>query len=92
MPAAAMVPTTANQVRNARHAARKSAGMLRELVPDSTQAGTTPATHMKVATKASGCCDGRACAIHPSAGTPSRIHQMPAEWTMNRTQDMEQSI
>lgn len=92
MPAAAMVPTTANQVRKARHAARKSAGMLRELVPDSTHAGTTPQTQTNAATYASGCCGGRTCDIHPSAGTPSRIHQMPAEWTMNRTQDMEQSI
>lgn len=92
MPAAAMVPTTANQVRKARHAARKSAGMLRELVPDSTQAGTTPATHSAAQAITTGCWEGMARASAPSAGTPSRIHQMPAEWTMNRTQDMEQSI
>ncbi len=92
MPAAAMVPTTRNHVRKARHAARKSAGRLRELVPDSTHAGTTPATHTAAAAKTAGCMAGRVVEIQPSAGTPSKIHQMPAEWTRNRIKDMEHIV
>lgn len=92
MPASAMVPTMDAQVRKALQAARKLAGRLAELVPDSTQAGITPATHTTDATTTDGCCDGMALASQPSKGMPTRIHQMPAEWTRNRIKDMEPSI
>lgn len=92
MPARAMEPTIENQVRNARQAARKSAGRLLLLVPDSTHEGTTPATHTAAAIKTAGCMGGSALEIQPSAGTPSRSHQIPAVWTKNRIRDMEQSI
>lgn len=91
-PVSAMLPTVRAQVRNAAQAARKSFFMLAELDPDSTQDGTTPATHTPAAMKTVGCMGGRTLEIQPSAGTPSTIHQMPAEWTRNRIKDMEQSI
>lgn len=92
MPASAMAPTMENQVRKARQAARKSAGRLRELVADSTHAGTTPATHTAAAMNTAGCIAGKDVDSHPSAGTPKRIHQMPAEWARNRITDMGGSI
>jgi len=92
MPAAAIVPTMQNQARKARHAARKSAGRFLLLVPDSTHAGTTPHTQTNAATYAIGCCDGNTAASMPSAGTPSKIHQIPAVWVRNRIRTMGASI